>query len=71
MIAKGFFVELENKIEGFIDISKIGYVFDDKYFVMYRRDTEEELHFGQKVSVKLLSVDTKTFRIDFELVQGE
>jgi len=45
MIAKGFFVELENTIEGFIDITKSSFSFDESSFIIFDSQTGKELQF--------------------------
>lgn len=67
MIEKGFFVELPNTIEGFVEFGFTGYQFDSEKFVIFTSKGEEKL-FGDEVFVKVLHVDMEKYRIEFELI---
>lgn len=77
MIPKGFFVELENTVEGFVDIlnldsrkaKKSSWNFFEQALMFKNTFSWEVFKFGDIVKVKLISVDTSLLRIDFELVK--
>ncbi len=77
MIPKGFFVELENTVEGFVDIlnldsrkaKKSSWDFFDQALMFKNTFSWEVFKFGDIVKIKLISVDTNLLRIDFELVR--
>jgi ribonuclease R len=71
MIPKWLFVELPNTVEWFIDITsfwKGNMVFLEDILQMKNIHTDEVLRFGDKIRVKLKSVDLKMRRIDFEIL---
>lgn len=77
MIAKGFFVELEDTVEGFVDILSIGdekekkslWDFYDAELKFKNIKTGKIFQFWEQVKVKLISADLESLRIDFELVE--
>lgn len=68
MIEKGFFVELPNTIEGFIEFGFSGYSFSIENYTIIQQKTGATLQFGDEVSVKVLWVDNERYRVEFELV---
>ena len=68
MIEKGFFVELPNTIEGFIEFGFSGYSFSIENYTILQQKTGATLQFGDEVSVKVLRVDPEKYRIEFEIV---
>lgn len=77
MIPKGFFVELENTVEGFVDIlnldtkktKKSSWEFIENALMFKNAFSWEVFKFGDSVKIKLISVDTKLLRLDFELMR--
>lgn len=73
MIPKWFFIELENTVEGFVDIFSLEavkgkYIFSDFSLTFENTITWEKFKFGDPVKVRLKSVDEKMRRIDFDVV---
>ncbi|PPE05811.1 ribonuclease R [Williamsoniiplasma lucivorax] len=66
----GFFVQLENMVEGLVHISTLGdgLVYDEKHYTLTKPDNTF-YRMGQKVKVKLVGADLKKRTIDFELVK--
>lgn len=77
MIPKGFFVELENTVEGFVDIlnldtkktKKSSWEFIENALMFKNTFSWEVFKFGDSVKIKLISVDTKLLRLDFKLMR--
>nr|MDD3720555.1 ribonuclease R [Candidatus Gracilibacteria bacterium] len=85
VIERGFFVQLENTIEGFVDMSsgthkkdnnkkggkksKERLDFDDMLLEIRNRHTGERYRLGDKVRVRVSAVDEVFSKIDFELVK--
>ncbi|NUJ98068.1 ribonuclease R [Candidatus Gracilibacteria bacterium] len=77
MIPKGFFVELENTVEGFVDIlnldtkktKKSSWEFIENALMFKNTFSGEVFKFGDSVKIKLISVDTKLLRLDFKLMR--
>lgn len=67
MIEKGFFIELPNTIEGFIEFHFSGYQFSPETYSITEQKTGATIQFGDEVSVKVLRVDMEKYRIEFEL----
>lgn len=71
-VESGIFVELENTVEGFVpleDLPEDHYYFEEKRVRMVGRGHEFGL--GQKIRVKLVSVDINLRRINFSVVESE
>lgn len=68
MIEKGFFVELENTIEGFIEFWFTGFQFESETFTIMESHTWKQLHFWDEVQVKLSHIDEQRMRLEFEIV---
>ncbi|ATZ19024.1 ribonuclease R [Williamsoniiplasma somnilux] len=66
----GFFVQLENMVEGLVHISTLGdgLTYDEKNYTLIRPDNTF-YRMGQKVKIKVVNADIKTRKIDFELVK--
>ena len=68
----GFFVELENTVEGLVHVSTLTddyYQFDEKHLVLRGRHAGEIFKIGQAVTVQVARVDVSERNIDFELVK--
>lgn len=66
----GFFVELDNTVEGLVHIRSLKddyYIFDPSAQKLIGERTNREFKIGQKVSVKLVSVDMIEYVVNFEL----
>jgi ribonuclease R len=67
----GFFVELDNTIEGLVHISSIAddyYEFNDRSYSLIGTHTGRKFSIGDEVRVQLVRVDVNDTKIDFELV---
>jgi len=67
----GFYVELENTIEGLVLIKNIGddfYKYDEQNGVIIGSKTNKQFTYGQKVKVKVKDTDLLTSQITFEIV---
>lgn len=72
MIQKWFFVELENTVEGFVDIHSLqrwSFTLLEEVLELKNFSTGEVFWFGDVVKIKVKNVDEKTRRIDFELLE--
>lgn len=68
----GFFVELENTIEGLVHMTTLiddYYVFDDKNLVLIGEHTNRVFRLGNRVKIRVSQVNKKERTIDFEIVQ--
>jgi ribonuclease R len=64
----GFFVELENTIEGLVRVSSMYddyYIFDDKHYQLAGERTGKRYRIGDTVQVLLARADVETRQIDF------
>ena len=69
----GFFVELENGIDGLVRVADIPgdyYVFVEREFALIGHSTGKSFRIGDSVRVKLIEADVKLHRLTFELVAG-
>ena len=67
----GFFVELDNSVEGLIHVSALTddyYYFDEKLLVLTGKHTGETFKIGDKVEVLVAKVNVEDRQIDFELL---
>jgi len=67
----GFFVELENTVEGLVHISSIAddyYEFNERNYTLTGNHTGRKFAIGNEVRVQLVKVDVEDIKIDFELV---
>ena len=70
--AFGFFVELENTIEGMVPkrtLTDDFYVYDADTMVLRGENTGRTFKLGQKVKVKLIDVNTPKRQITFEVLE--
>ena len=68
----GFYVELDNTIEGMVRIASIPddfYIYNEETMSIVGKDTGNTYTMGQKVRVKVIHVDKLLKTIDFELVE--
>ena len=66
----GFFVELENTIEGLVKAESIKgdyYVFDNDLMALIGKNSKKKYSFGDKVKVKVTRADKDKSEIDFEI----
>ncbi|MGB9840014.1 ribonuclease R [Thermovenabulum sp.] len=67
----GFFVELENTVEGLVHVSNLEddyYIFDERTLTLRGERTKREFKIGDKVRVRVIKVDKIERQIDFALV---
>lgn len=67
----GFFVELDNTVEGLVHISSIVddyYEFNDRNYTLVGTHSGRKFSIGDEVRVQLVRVDVDEAKIDFELV---
>lgn len=72
--AYGFYVELENTVEGMVRIATIPddfYIYDEERLEIFGKDTGKTFCMGQKVRIKVVHVDKLLRLIDFELEMEE
>ncbi|NLV16237.1 MAG: ribonuclease R [Syntrophomonadaceae bacterium] len=70
--AFGFFVELENGVEGLVHISSLlddYYIFDDSQLILMGKNTRKIYRMGNEVEVELVKVNVEEAKIDFELTE--
>lgn len=70
--AFGFFVELENTVEGLVHISSLVddyYVFDDQKLILVGKHTKKVYRIGDEVEVELVKVNEEEAKLDFELTE--
>jgi ribonuclease R len=70
----GFFVELDNTVEGLVHISAIAddyYEFNERNFTLVGIHSGRKFSIGDQVRVQLVRVDIEEARIDFELVEED
>lgn len=74
MISSGFFVELENGIDGFVefeDMSDDYYVYDETYMSAFGVRTGKEFSLGDEVEVIVNKVSIEESRITFSLINNK
>lgn len=74
MISSGFFVELENGIDGFVefeDMSNDYYVYDETYMSSFGVRTGKEFSLGDEVEVIVNKVSIEESRITFSLINSK
>lgn len=67
----GFFIELENTVEGLVHISSIAddyYEFNERNYTLTGRHNGRKFAIGDTVKVQLVRVDVDDAKVDFELV---
>lgn len=70
----GFFVQLENSVEGLVHISTLEgdfYDFDPEKLALIGRNTNKTFKVGDLVKVKLVNVNLKEAKLDFELEEDK
>ncbi|AAM24238.1 MAG: Ribonuclease R [Caldanaerobacter subterraneus] len=70
----GFFVELDNTVEGLVDVASLEddyYVFDPERYVLVGERTKKVYSIGKEVYVKVAHVDVDNREIDFVLVEED
>lgn len=68
MMASGFFVKLDMGIEGFINVRNVNtYLIYDEENLLFFTDRGKRYRLGDKITVKLISVDMNENRIDFTI----
>jgi len=69
----GFFVELENTVEGLVHITTLDgyYTYNEKFHTLMGAENDNVFKIAQKVRVKCVSVDVKGRNIDFEVVKDD
>jgi ribonuclease R len=68
--AFGFFVELDNTVEGLVHISSLSddyYLFDDQQLILVGKNTRKIFRIGNKVEVQLVKANIDDGKLDFEL----
>ncbi len=68
----GFYVELENTIEGMVHVNTLVgdyYEFNENSYELVGEKTGKTYKLGQKVTIKVVKTDAMTRTIDFELVK--
>ena len=73
MTSFGFFVELDNTIEGLVRIDSIKddyYIYDPKQYSLIGERTKRIFRIGESVTVRLVKADIISRRLDFILEEG-
>ena len=71
VLSFGFFIELDNTVEGLVHISSIAddyYEFNDRNYTLIGRHGGRKFAIGDQVQVQLVRVDVDDAKIDFELL---
>jgi VacB/RNase II family 3'-5' exoribonuclease len=73
IMERGIFVETKkSKCEGFIRIKEIPndyFIFNEKEFLLYGRNTKEEYRLGDEVLIKVIGTNEDKKQIDFALIE--
>ncbi|MGL4948516.1 MAG: ribonuclease R [Mycoplasma sp.] len=70
----GMFIELPNTIEGLVRVNNIGkdfWMFDQEENTIYGRRTNKKFSYGDKIQIRVSSVEIATRQINFEIVGYE
>ncbi len=70
----GFFVELDNTVEGLVRIDSLGndyYVYNKELNAIVGKNTKDVFMYGDKVRVRVIKASKETSQVDFELVRGD
>ncbi|MCR4400026.1 MAG: ribonuclease R [Syntrophomonadaceae bacterium] len=70
VLSFGFFVALENTVEGLVHVSSLNddyYEYDDRMLTLVGRHTGKAYRIGDRVTVRLVKVNVDEAKIDFEL----
>ncbi|MGI6452501.1 MAG: ribonuclease R [Syntrophomonadaceae bacterium] len=68
----GFFVELENTVQGLVHVSSLDddyYEFNERNYTLVGTHSGRKFAIGDRVRVQLVRVETDAAKIDFELVE--
>ncbi len=68
MNSYGFYVELENTVEGMVHVSNLyddRYYFDEQKYIMYGLESGKTYQMGQRIKVRVVDADKDTMTIDF------
>lgn len=74
MTANGFFVELTNGINGYVDFEDLDddyFIFDERYLLAKGRRTGKKYQIGDQVKVMVSRVDVDSYQITFTLINDE
>ena len=68
----GFFVELENTIEGLVSIKQLDdfYEYNENTLSLVGKKTNNQFNIGQKVKIMVQSVNKELSQIDFKLINN-
>lgn len=69
----GFWVELDNLIEGFVDIRSINgdfYDYNSEAMMFVGRNTKQSFRVGQRIDVKVVNADKDQQIVDFEIARN-
>jgi len=70
----GFFVELNNTVEGLVRIDSLGgdyYIYNKELNAILGKNTKTKYMYGDTVKVKVIAASRETSQIDFEIVKKE
>lgn len=70
----GMFVELPNTVEGLVHISTLDddyYIYDEKHLCLIGERTKNTYRLGNKVKIKVESVDLDAYEVNFKLLKEE
>lgn len=68
----GFFVELDNTIEGLVKVETLKgdyYIYNEDMMALIGKNSKKKYAFGDKVSVKVIRADKDKSEIDFEIYE--
>ena len=71
VISYGFFVELENTVEGMVHVSTLTddyYIFEPEAYTLLGRRTKKRYRLGDHVKIRVEKVNVEEHQIDFVLV---
>lgn len=74
LVRAGFFVELPNLVEGFVNVINLrddNYVWDKDRYAFIGRSSKQRYRLGDKVTIKVVGASKEAGTIDFEVVQKE
>ena len=68
----GFFVELENTVEGLVKIDSLSgdyYIYNKDLNTIFGKNTKTKYMYGDKIYVKVIKASRETAQVDFEVVK--
>jgi ribonuclease R len=68
MIPAWIFIELLDSAEGFVELDKFVYTYNEETLSVYNKITDAELSLWDDLTVQLTWVDQQRFRLNFEIV---